>query len=82
MEGRTAENYIDVLKKVIDVIKIQPDTVVSDFEKAERKALRTVFPTAKIIGCFFHYSQVIKHNNVLKNKYETYVNFPYIVFLL
>lgn len=65
MEGRTAQSYVDVLREVTNVIKISPDTVISDFEKAERNALRTVFPSATIIGCFFHYSQVIKNNNTL-----------------
>lgn len=59
MEGRTADIYLDVLRKVTDIIKIVPDTVIADFEKAERKALQAVFPSAKVIGCFFHYSQVI-----------------------
>lgn len=62
MEGRTVENYIDVLKKVIDVVKISPDIIMTDFEKAERNALQTIFPSAQVIGCFFHYSQVIKDN--------------------
>ncbi|XP_071578817.1 uncharacterized protein [Temnothorax nylanderi] len=62
MEGRTAQNYVDVLRKVTNVLKIIPDTVISDFEKAERKTLHTVFPSAAILGCFFHYSQALVHN--------------------
>lgn len=58
MEGRTAEIYIEVLKKITEIVKLDPAIVISDFEKAERKALQTVFPNAKISGCFFHYSQV------------------------
>ncbi|XP_024890669.1 uncharacterized protein LOC112466676 [Temnothorax curvispinosus] len=54
MEGRTVQSYVNVLKKVTNVLKIIPDTVISDFEKTERKALHTVFPSATIIGCFFH----------------------------
>lgn len=60
MEGRTADDYVAVLHKVKEILQITPQTTISDFEKAERKALQTVFPTAKIIGCFFHYSQVIR----------------------
>ncbi|XP_071579336.1 uncharacterized protein [Temnothorax nylanderi] len=62
MEGRTTDNYIDVLRKVTDVVKIAPDIAIADFEKAERKALQTVFPNVKVIGCFFHYSQALVHN--------------------
>lgn len=32
----------------------------SDFEKGLRNALKTVFPTAKIWGCWFHYIRAIK----------------------
>lgn len=63
MEGRTTQNYVNVLNKIINILKIEPDIAMSDFEKAEQKSLRTVFPNAKIIGCYFHYSQVIKDNN-------------------
>lgn len=63
MEGRTTQNYVDVLRKVTNVVNITPDTAICDFEKAERKALNIVFPSAKVTGCFFHYSQVITNNN-------------------
>lgn len=65
MEGRKTENYVDVFKKVNNVIQIKPDIAMCDFEKAEQKALKIVFPGVKVIGCFFHYSQVIKmYDNV------------------
>ncbi|XP_071642158.1 uncharacterized protein [Temnothorax longispinosus] len=62
MEGRTTNNYIDVLRKVTGVIKIVPEVAIADFEKAERKALQTVFPNVQVRGCFFHYSQALVHN--------------------
>ncbi|XP_071653940.1 uncharacterized protein [Temnothorax longispinosus] len=62
MEGRTTDNYIDVLRKVTNVVKIAPDLAIADFEKAEQKALQTIFPNVKVIGCFFHYSQALVHN--------------------
>ncbi|XP_036148983.1 uncharacterized protein LOC114254812 [Monomorium pharaonis] len=69
MEGRTTQNYVNVLKKIKNILKINPDIAMSDFEKAEQKALRTVFPN-KIIG-YFHYSQALVHNaekhGILKN---------------
>ncbi|XP_025160803.1 uncharacterized protein LOC112589936 [Harpegnathos saltator] len=70
MEGRTFDDYLNVLQKVIHVIKLASE-IISDFEKAERKALQTIFPRAKVIGCFFHYSQTLVHNaekhNILKD---------------
>jgi len=53
MEGRNIKNYIDVLRKMTNIIKTRPDIVISDFEKAERKALKTVFPYAKIMAASF-----------------------------
>jgi len=40
-------------------IKIQPTTIMSDFEKGLRKALLQVFPQCKLLGCFFHYSKAL-----------------------
>jgi len=82
MEGPTFNDYLNALRKVIHVIKLAPEIIISDFEKAERKVLQTIFPRAKVIGCFFHYSQAIKDNNIHNNKREIHVNFPYTVFLL
>jgi len=50
MEGRNTENYVDVLKKVLSIAEIRPDTAISVFEKAERKALKTLFPTLKSLA--------------------------------
>jgi len=73
MEGRNTGNYIDILRKVTNIIKIKPEIVISDFEKAQRKALKTVFPYAKIIGCFFHYSQVIENTHNNKHKMHIFL---------
>ncbi|XP_077270938.1 uncharacterized protein LOC143902104 [Temnothorax americanus] len=62
MEGRKTENYVDILRTIVNIIKIEPDTAICDFEKAEHKALKIVFPYVKIIGCFFHYSQALVQN--------------------
>ena len=76
MEDRTTEDYLSVLEQVKNTINIKPIKIIIDFERAERNALQTMFPDAKIIGCFFHYSQVIK-DNTHNNKY---VHFHYITF--
>lgn len=63
MEGRKTEDYVQVLRKINTIINLKPNMVMSDFEKAERKASEIVFPQAQIIGCFFHYSQVRKYRH-------------------
>ena len=60
MQGRTTENYTDVFSKICNIVKIHPTKAISDFERAERNALQIAFPGIKVIGCFFHYSQVIR----------------------
>lgn len=62
MTGRKTEDYIQVLRKVANILNMQPNTIISDFEKAEQNALKIIFPQAEVIGCFFHYSKVIKNN--------------------
>lgn len=60
MQGRKTENYVHVLAKAADILKLQPTVAILDFEKAAQKALKIVFPDIKLTGCFFHYSQVMK----------------------
>ncbi|XP_071568719.1 uncharacterized protein [Temnothorax nylanderi] len=59
MKNKNTEDYIEILKQITNTVNIKPVTIISDFERAERKALQVVFPCAKIIGCFFHYSQAL-----------------------
>lgn len=61
MKGWKTDDYVDILRTVTNVVEIQPHIAICDFEKAEQKALKIVFPHAKVIGCFFHYSQVRKN---------------------
>jgi len=37
----------------------QPTTVMTDFERASINAVHSVFPTTRIVGCWFHLSQCI-----------------------
>lgn len=37
----------------------QPTTVMTDFERASINAIHTVFPTARVVGCWFHSSQSV-----------------------
>lgn len=55
MESRTKENYLEVLREVDNIIQIKPKIILTDFERAEQNALKTVFPNTKVIGCFFRY---------------------------
>lgn len=37
----------------------QPEVIMTDFELPCRNAARTVWPTATLVGCFFHYAQAL-----------------------
>lgn len=39
-----------------------PQFVMTDFEPAMRNAAQVIWPTAHLLGCFFHYAQVTFHN--------------------
>jgi len=39
--------------------KLNPDTIMIDFEKAVMSAILKTFPVTKIRGCFFHFTQSV-----------------------
>lgn len=57
---RNKENY----KKLFQIIKskvphFNPTKFTLDFEQAAMAAIRDIFPTAQIKGCYFHFSQAV-----------------------
>ena len=38
---------------------VEPTIVLSDYEPALMGGLSMIFPTAQIVGCWFHYSQAV-----------------------
>lgn len=53
--------------------RLQPKTVMSDFEAGFINAVKETFPDAQNKGCFFHLSQcVMKHVKQDKVVYEKY----------
>lgn len=61
MSGRRAVDYAAVLRAALAVL---PDgtpavsNITADFEGGLWQALRSVFPTAQLNGCLFHFTQV------------------------
>lgn len=58
MSDKSEASYTTVFT-VLAAFNMQPNTVMSDFEKAAQNALHTVFPNASITGCFFHLGQCV-----------------------
>lgn len=63
MSNKTAATY----KMLLQYVKSElapgwdPEEFMTDFEKGLRKAIREVFPNATLNGCYFHYTQVLRH---------------------
>ncbi len=71
--NHTSQTYICILEKLKELNpKLSPISIMTDFEKAQLNAFRTVFPSAEHRGCFFHYRQCqqrnIQNNHVLREK--------------
>lgn len=63
MTRKTEAAYTHVFQNIENTLfKLEPTSVMSDYERALRNALRTVYPNAQIIGCWFHFCQAVgKH---------------------
>lgn len=77
--SKSKKVYVEILQQLkIMNSRLNPKTIIADFEVAFLKAVEEVFPSAVIRGCFFHFSkciwnQICKCN--LKNDYESNNNF-------
>lgn len=58
MTRQTTEAYEDIFS-FLKSYGINFKEIVLDFEYASRKAVLRSFPGSAVIGCFFHFSQVI-----------------------
>ena len=60
MTSRKKEDYIEVFRSVMRVIRVSPvQRIILDFERGAWEAIRVVFPGVHIQGCIFHYTQVV-----------------------
>lgn len=61
MTKKTQKAYEHALRFVNEnVFSLQCKAIITDYECAMRQAIRTVVPTVKLLGCWFHYSQAIR----------------------
>jgi hypothetical protein len=57
LPNKKYETYLTLCQLIRKNIKISPNSISVDFEKAVFKAALNVFPMIIIYGCFFHLSQ-------------------------
>ena len=60
--SKTQEMYWNVINAVVIACndKLQPETVVCDFELALIDAVHVQFPASDVVGCYFHFKQACR----------------------
>ena len=60
MSNRTEESYKKVLTQNLTICsnRNQISKIVTDFERGAINAMKSLFPTARTQGCYFHFNQV------------------------
>ena len=60
MTGKSRLIYNAVYERVKELLPpdVNPSLIMSDFESALMGGLREMWPAARVVGCWFHYSQV------------------------
>ena len=57
---KTEHGYERVMQKILELHPgLNPASVMADFEKASLNACATIFPGARLAGCFFHQGQCL-----------------------
>lgn len=60
MQSRTTEAYREVFSRIKEELPgLTIPAYMGDYDKAMRGAFAAEFPTARIYGCWFHYSQAL-----------------------
>lgn len=65
MSDRSTQLYESVFDHFKE-IGIEPQSLMSDFERAIRKSACAVWPDIEINGCWFHYCQAIRKRLLLE----------------
>lgn len=61
MTRKTKKAYIALFEYIENnICHLNPSSFMTDFESGMRNAIRHVYPTCKLRGCYFHYTQAIR----------------------
>lgn len=61
MTNKTIAAYVALFEYInANIINLNPATFMLDFELASRKAIERVYPTCKVSGCYFHFTQAVR----------------------
>lgn len=74
MKEKSKAVYLKVLQKLKDLTNnYTPDNITIDFEMAAFLAIKEIYPQTQIMGCFFHFTQILYRkiqNNGQMNEYK------------
>ena len=63
MESRSEEGYRDLFTLLRQLApNLDPEYLVTDFERAQQVALQSAFPRARLTGCLWHFSRAVCRN--------------------
>ncbi|KAJ6642696.1 hypothetical protein Bhyg_07650, partial [Pseudolycoriella hygida] len=57
---KTQAAYMHLFKQLQSKWKLTPMTITTDYERGLRNALRMHYPSAELVGCWFHFIQAIR----------------------
>lgn len=61
MSGKKAKAYRNVFEYIEQhIFKLEPVQFITDFEAGMRKAIKFCYPSAILLGCWFHYCSAIR----------------------
>lgn len=58
MGRKTTVAYSAALRYLKEEVGIAPLVVITDYEVGLQRAIREIFPIARLTGCLFHFNQV------------------------
>ena len=68
MDKKSLSSYKYVLDYINNsIFKLEASSFITDFEYALQKSSRTIFPEAKVRGCWFHFCQAVRRRIAQKH---------------
>ncbi|CAF1192190.1 unnamed protein product [Adineta ricciae] len=71
--GKKTSDYDQFFQRIMEEDDFNPDSILTDFESATIKSVKSLFPNVLHKGCLFHFGQYIWRNiqsHGLQNKYQ------------
>lgn len=61
MTSKSYDAYLELLRFIdVNICKLNPKAIMSDYEVASRKAFKTLYPECVSNGCYFHFKQAVR----------------------